>query len=316
MLQTHMIECVPPDQLAVLADGAVLIANMTGFRAASFSYKETSTNVTILLPEVQVPTVRVYVHPPEQDYIISRGLLTKGGWWYPHNERTRRSIVGTMLQLLAQAPPGASFFDLGGNIGTFSLPLLAAGYSGLIAEASPRNAWRLRASICALGQNATSHATLMAPLALGSSSEGTACIKAGRATNMGTMSVVDRNASGYCDGDVVLTARLDDIVFATSGAPLCSHVAVLKIDVENHELEVWRGADRFLRQCKPQHIFMEGGVAKPAAKLLMETYNYTLAGGYECNHAGCHDTHLALASESLRVERAWTVGSVDARPSG
>jgi hypothetical protein len=57
-------------------------------------------------------------------------------------------------------------------------------------------------------------------------------------------------------------------------------------------------------------------VAKPAAKLLMETYNYTLAGGYECNHAGCHDTHLALASESLRVERAWTVGSVDARPSG
>ena len=78
-----MIECVPPDQLAVLADGAVLIANMTGFRAASFSYKETSTNVTIRLPEVQVPTVRVYVHPPEQDYIISRGLLTKGGWWYP-----------------------------------------------------------------------------------------------------------------------------------------------------------------------------------------------------------------------------------------
>ena len=137
-----MIECVPPDQLAVKADGAVLIANMTGFRAASFSYKETSTNITIRLPEVQVPTVRVYVHPPEQDYIISRGLLTKGGWWYPHNERTRRSIVGTMLQLLAQAPPGASFFDLGGNIGTFSLPLLAAGYSGLIAEASPRNAWR------------------------------------------------------------------------------------------------------------------------------------------------------------------------------
>ena len=44
------------------------MANLTGFRVAA-------TPVHGGLPEVHVPAVRVYVHPPEQDRIISAGLL-------------------------------------------------------------------------------------------------------------------------------------------------------------------------------------------------------------------------------------------------
>jgi hypothetical protein len=113
-----------------------------------------------------------------------------------------------MLQLLTQSTPAAIFMDIGANIGTFSLPLLAAGYSGLLVEASPRNAWRLRASICALGPIAHSHAIVVAPVALSSTSNGTACMKLAKSQNMGTSHVKYTRATKkqllyqdtYCSG--------------------------------------------------------------------------------------------------------------------
>jgi len=282
MLQRGVLGCAQPDKLGVLAGRPVLVANMTGFHVAS----------TAGSPALYVPSVSVYVHPPAEDRLISKGLLEHGSWSHRNNEKTRRTVVGLMLQLLTQSTPAAIFMDIGANIGTFSLPLLAAGYSGLLVEASPRNAWRLRASICALGPIAHSHAVVVAPVALSSTSNGTACMKLAKSQNMGTMSVTV-NESGYCDGDEVPTAQLDDIVFGGTDATLCSSpVVALKIDVEQHEQEVFLGADRVLRHCKPQHIFIEGGPGTPAVKLLMEKYKYTIVQTFERGR----DTHLALGS--------------------
>jgi len=280
MLQKGILGCVRPDELAVLAGSPVLAANMTGFRVAAWRG----------LPEQRVPSVRVYVHPPEEDHLISKGLLKTGSWAHAGNEMTRRSIVGLIMQLLSQAPPGASFMDIGANIGTFSLPLLAAGYPGLLVEASPRNAWRLRAGVCALGPLASAAATVVAPVALGNGSAATACMRAAKAANAGTMSVVARH-KGLCDGNEVPAAQLDDLVFAGKDAPpSCASLVALKIDVEQYELEVFQGAARVLRHCRPRHIFIEGGVQAPAVKLLMSTYGYRLAGAYDRGH----DSHLVL----------------------
>ena len=73
--------------------------------------------------------------------------------------------------------------------------------------------------------------------------------------------------------------RLDDIVFSTSGASLCSHVAVLKIDVENHELEVWRMAPigRFLGiVC----VFYGNGSLSAAATHVLGLQSVTRVGGF------------------------------------
>ena len=278
MLQRGILGCARPDELAVLAGGPVLIANMTGFRVVP----------SCGVPELSVPSVRVYVHPPAEDHIVSKGLLETGSWAHAGNERTRRSIIGLMMQLLAA---GGSFMDIGANIGTFSLPLLAAGYPGMLFEASPHNAWRLRASVCAIGPLANAAATIVAPVALGNGSAGTACMREAKTANAGAMSVATTK-SGQCDGYEVPSAQLDNVFFSgkEDGMATCANLVALKIDVESHELEVFRGADRVLRQCRPRHIFIEGGRKTAAVKLLIHTYGYRIRGTYERGH----DTHLVL----------------------
>jgi hypothetical protein len=90
--------------------------------------------------------------------------------------------------------------------------------------------------------------------------------------------------------------RLDDIVFSTSGASLCSHVAVLKIDVENHELEVWRMAPigRFLGiVC----VFYGNGSLSAAATHVLGLQSVTRVGGFGIIEVG--KPALALRWEAI-----------------
>ena len=112
-----------------------------------------------------------------------------------------------------------------------------------------------------------------------------------KSENMGSMSVGGRTESGRCDGDEVSIARLDDIVFnperKQNPAAKCRVVA-LKIDVEGRELDVFHGADRMLRECKPEHIFIERN--DQAIALLESQYNYRRVSTYDRGH----DVHLVL----------------------
>jgi len=290
--------CARADHASALAEvhagGPVLFANMTGFRVAASRE----------FPQLDVPSVRVYVHPPGEDTIMSKGLLETGKWAHAGNEATRRRVVGLMMQLLAT---GGSFMDIGANIGTFSLPLLAAGYPGMLFEASPPNAYRLRASVCAIAPLLHAAATVVAPMALSNGNAATACMRAAKPANMGSMAVAAMNSSGHCDGYEVPRARLDDIVFSDEGtapAYVCANLVALKIDVETHELEVFRGADRVLRQCRPLHIFIEGKPEVPAVKLLMRSYNYQLSERYDRGH----DSHLVLRNHRTRPPQSNVAG--------
>ena len=105
---------------------------------------------------------------------------------------------------------------------------------------------------------------------------------------------VGARKGGYCDGQEVPSARLDDILFASSkGETACSNLVALKIDVEQHEVEVFRGADQVLRRCRPRHIFIEGGALSPGVKLL-KSYGYRIHGHFDRGH----DTHLVLRNNS------------------
>ena len=116
MLQFGALGCARPEDLAAVAGLPVHEANMSGFGG--------------------LPSTRVFVHPPAQDRLISKGLLEGGRWAHRHNDETRQAIVSRMARALSRAVPGARFADVGANLGTFSLPLLAAGRHRRVTHAS------------------------------------------------------------------------------------------------------------------------------------------------------------------------------------
>ena len=105
---------------------------------------------------------------------------------------------------------------------------------------------------------------------------------------------VSARKNGACDDYEVPSARLDDIVFASKDkTTACSNLVALKIDVEGHEVEVFRGGGRVLRRCRPRHIFIEGGARAPAV-VLLKSYGYRVRGHFDRGH----DTHLSLQNTS------------------
>ena len=234
MIQSGGLGCAEPAALAALAGHSPLVANMSGFKSSGFTF----------------PTTQVFVHPPERDRIISAGLLQSGQWAHKGNEATRRKIVGMIARVLSAAP-GTSFLDLGANIGTFSMPLLAAGFRGLLFEAMPANAWLLRASVCALGATT---ASIFAPIALGSHSGGSACMQILKASNSGAAAAMLDDGAGCAAGARVPVATLDSLVDCRSAG---TRVAAMKMDVEGSEVAVMQGAMAFLSRCRPASIFVE-----------------------------------------------------------
>ena len=240
-----------------------------------------------------LPAARICLHPPEQDRLISKGILTHGQWASVSNEQTRKHVIGKMLESL-KAQPGAVFVDLGANIGTFSLQLLAAGFRGILVEAFPPNVRLLQRSLCVNGFE--SQATLFAPLALTNGSSTSAiCMALLDAGNSGTPTVtptvdgVAERARGSCrDGTMpVSTTSVDAIIDCPAHS-----VAALKMDVEKSELEVLRGASLFLRQCRPRDVFIEDLHQGRVVKML------TSAGYAVGRQVGAFDFHLIARDDA------------------
>ena len=234
-IRSGTLACQAPAALAARAGHPPLVANLSGFTSANVAF----------------PATQVFVHPPETDGLISGGLLRNGRWANGKNEATRRKIVGTIARALS-ASPGSSFVDLGANIGTFSLPLLSAGFHGLLFEAMPANAWLLHASVCALGASAS--AQVFAPIALSSHSNGSACMKIMKPSNAGAVAATPDDGAGCAMGDRVPVATLDSLVDCRRSG---TRVAAMKMDVEGSEVAVLQGAKAFIRHCRPAAMFVE-----------------------------------------------------------
>ena len=144
---------------------------------------------------------------------------------------------------------GSWVVDAGANIGTFSLPLIAAGVNVLAFEASSRNAELLRASIAALrrsrgeqrGAAALGRSIVVGGVALHGRGNGTVCLVrpvSGVSNNQGALHA-DRCRSSHVVERLRTTTV--DLELASLFGGETPPLAALKVDVEGGEAEVLAG---------------------------------------------------------------------------
>ncbi|MGH9675926.1 MAG: FkbM family methyltransferase [Candidatus Acidiferrum sp.] len=201
------------------------------------------------------------------------------GLWLHLNPRTGRSYLEgggepeVQAALREHLKPGMSFFDIGANIGFFSL--LAArlvGKAGKVVafEADPEVAARLREHAA---RNAMNWIT-MEQKAVWSEPRTVffARIDPASSPDRGLGHVVSGGASNTIQVDAV---ALDDYIL-TEPSP-----DFLKCDVEGAEVEVFRGAQRLLKEKRPG-ILCEMHSEENRRTLLDEFSRY----GYDCKPCG------------------------------
>jgi FkbM family methyltransferase len=182
-------------------------------------------------------------------------------------------VTETICRLLDR---GETALDIGANLGQMtSLMCCRTGSSGRVVafEPHPELFSELQFNVSALPEGAQTKPELY-PLAL-SDTRGEASLDMGQAwaDNRGLSKLVDANASGNSRCVTVKLARLDDLWVPSSE----SKAAVLKIDVEGHELKVFQGAAKAMATRKIRDIIFEDFDPYPSAvhRLLLD-HGYTI----------------------------------------
>lgn len=166
--------------------------------------------------------------------------------------------------------PGDVVFDVGSHIGVFALKASRlVGSSGVVYsfEPEPENFMLLKRNV------ASNNALNVKIFDRAVSSQSAMLHLHVHPTNTGMSSV--QYATGRTAQISVSSITLDQVIKKYG----IQHVDLLKLDVEGHELEVLRGANRFLSMCK--HIVMEthekeGG--PPNAQIIetLKKYNFKI----------------------------------------
>ena len=261
-----------------------------------------------------IPALSMCVWPPDKDQYISAGIIKHGRWLLNDDEKVRRRIVCHLANASRAAGPSAWLVDVGGNIGTFTLPLLAAGCNVITFEAFPANAAMLRASGGALlkvmGRSATSSSSssssstaaaaaasvgqwrMVAKAVTRPGSPPTLCMAAPPANathNMGGISLVadgetKHDASGgeqWCPPTARVPATTLDAELGAAGLGSGFGFALpaMKLDVEGHEHHVLSGARQTFANHPPHSVFVEarGIVNRLEIFAFMRNYSYTRA---------------------------------------
>lgn len=170
--------------------------------------------------------LRMDIHDPEADMPVSSVLSRTGAW--------EGFLTRQMIALLARLDMPA-FYDIGANIGWYSLVLAAemrrAGRDGRViaVEPSPGNRARLEASLALNGLEG------LVEVVAGAASDRNGALAFLRdPVNHGNHRVSDDAAGAV---ETVPAHRLDDLV-ARHGWPL---PRLVKADVQGHEMEALRG---------------------------------------------------------------------------
>lgn len=165
-----------------------------------------------------------------------------------------RDEAASLLNLALVLQPGDVFIDIGANVGLYSSVLaryrhLSAASKFIAIEANPGTAGRLRRSLA--GAN-------VEVLNIGASDRATELAFASGVTS-GVFKVAP---AGQCDGLInIRCERLDAL-------PLPLGDLVLKIDVEEHELPVLKGAARLFDEQRIKVIYLDGYSSKTIPGLL------------------------------------------------
>lgn len=164
-------------------------------------------------------------------------------------------IAALIMELASRCDRSATLLDIGANIGAITIPMGRTHTGSVIAvEPNPRNFRDLQSNIELNGL--TNVKSLQ--------------VAVSDAPGKATMSAPDNNPTNMHidsvgDGDVVV-ARLDDIVDQP--------VALIKMDIEGHELNAIKGATRILQNDRPI-ILCELLSGSPTVKAELERRGYT-----------------------------------------
>jgi FkbM family methyltransferase len=186
-------------------------------------------------------------------------------------------------RLSAMVPPGTVVFDVGAHLGYESIVMArAAGGTGKVVcfEPDPGLAQKLAANIA---RNSTVVGADLLPVqAAIAASRGKVAFEPGRTTGTGRL-------SPGADGVEVETLTLDE------AARLYGTPAVVKVDVEGHELDVLAGAERLLE--KGETAFLVEAHSPELTRACVELFE---SSGYVCERIGEADrggAHIVATTE-------------------
>ncbi|MEA3212767.1 MAG: hypothetical protein QOE70_5824 [Chthoniobacter sp.] len=193
---------------------------------------------------------------PKRPYFIGRtdtGLSFVGDIFdeYSISWAVRSDFEVRILDLLQQAMRQREgvFVDIGANGGVFALSVMQplSGRKAILFEADPTTAMRAAATA---ELNKGFHVQVFAVAASNRDGEITFHRVKGQ-TNLGAVDSERKFAADEIDSVVVPVCRLDTAFAAGAGSP----VALLKVDVEGHELSVFEGAEDILTEDMPALFF-------------------------------------------------------------
>ncbi len=173
----------------------------------------------------------------------------------------------------AHVRPGAVVWDIGANLGLFSLAAaMKAGSAGRVVavEPDPQMLKVLRRSVGALPTHA---APVQAVCAAVSDAEGLVQLsvsRRGRSSNFMAGTRGSSTSGGVRDYLDVVAVTLDGLM-ATTGAP-----DVVKVDVETAELLVLQGAERVLAEARPVWLIEVEAAHSQAATEVFKAHRYRL----------------------------------------
>ncbi len=146
---------------------------------------------------------------------------------------------------------GGTFVDIGAATGWFAIPVALRGCEVLAFEPNPAVFARLSENVALNGADfPTVHAAV-------SAAQGAVTMFINPAVPLTSGGSIERPTCARPKRITVQTVRLDDVV---SG-----DVALIKIDVEGHEMAVLRGAERTIDRCRPRLVLEANTAAHRAA---------------------------------------------------
>ena len=188
--------------------------------------------------------------------------------------------------LLAAIKPGDVVVDIGANKGSYLYWMSRAVGAGRVVAFEPQPALveYLRQAVVACGlKNVVVEGKAV------SDKSGTMTLYVpGNATSPGATLEGTMQSHGKCREVPVEVVKLDDYFAGTTG-----RIAALKIDVEGHELAVFRGAERIIREHRPVLIFECENRHLAPARTVLDVLNYLKGLGYAGSFI-CRDALLPI----------------------
>lgn len=169
-------------------------------------------------------------------------------------------------EIVAASSPESVFFDVGANVGDWSVALVESGVRGRIIAVDPlsRNLAAVRSKLSELGYNNLD----LIECAL-SASRGTVKFFTNRDLAMsGHDSLFDMREIGYAEGVDCVEVRAMTLDELTQELAI-GRIHFLKIDVEGNELSVLKGAKALLARGAIDFIQIEFGHAARAARVYL-----------------------------------------------